>query len=207
MAIIRIRTLEVLGATIERLCPELQGLVCAGPAEHPKKLVFPSLSIIPIRYNFLPDQDGDIFQEYDNARAVFRVGRYEALLQLRIGAKTARERYKLEHAVSQIFVSQRGRPGILVLQIADCHNATVAFELEYTQWQNEWAFDKEWYSLTAVTAQVPALVERGGIHTIEDLRSCFVEDIDTAFASLPAGALECITIAQDGTITLSSPTP
>ncbi len=207
MAILRIRALEVLGAVIERLCPRLEDKVCAGPAEHPKRSKLPSLSIVPVSWNFLPDQDGEIFMEdEDSPTAVFRVGRHEALLQLRIGARSARERYTLEHAVSQIFVSQRRRPGILVVNVTACHNATVAYELERTEWNGE-AFSKEWYSVVTVNCIIPALVERGGQYTIQDLRSCLTEDLTTPFDQLPASALECVQINEDGSITASSPTP
>lgn len=208
MAVLRIRTLEVLAATIERLCPDLQGRVCAGPAEHPKRLGFPSLAIIPAAYSFFPDQDGEVWFCPDAGNtAVFKVGRHEATIQLRLGAKTARQRYALEHAVSQIFISQRRRPGVLVVQVPDCWNAVVAYEFDQTEWRNELAFDKQWYSIASVTVQLPALVERGGVYTIEELRSCFTEDLSTPIESVPAAQVECVSIDESGNITVASPSP
>ena len=136
MAIIRIRVLEVLGATIERLCPALAGLVRSGAAEHPKKQVWPTLTITPASWKFYPDQDYDVWSEPGDSRAVFNVGRHEALLQLSIATRNQRQRHELEHAVAQVFVAQEGRPGILVVRIADCDNALVAYEMDDAAWQD-----------------------------------------------------------------------
>lgn len=205
MAVIRLRALECLGATIARLCPELNGNICVGQAEHPKKQQLPHLSIIPARWDFFPDQDGDIHAEIGETVAVFNVGQHVATVQLRVGARNSRVRAKLEHGISQIFVMQEHRPGVLLINLADCHDALVAFELDSTEWENDLAFDKEFYSIIVVETHIPALVERGGVYTIDEIRSCLTEDMN-AYAEIPASAIDCVAIDENGNITASTPT-
>lgn len=207
--IIRIRAIEVLVDLLEKQCPELMGRIHAGAVEHPHRQSSPCLVVSPTdAYEFHPDQDGNIvYAPEGGTTAVFKVGRHEAVIQLRLLTKTSRERYRFEDRLSQLFIGSRHRPGVVVVTIPDCWNAVIAYELEETMWKNEFAFDKEWFSILEVTMQIPALVERGGMYDIEDLRSCFTEDVDSDFADIPSTVIDCVQVAADGTITAASQTP
>ena len=201
MSVIRLRVLEVLRDCVARLVPELEGHICAGHAEANHKLEWPNLSLVPVSWRFHPDQDGEVYTDLGPGRAVYVVGRHEALIQMRLGARTMRERARLEHLVTQVFVSQHLRPGVLVVRIRDCQQAVVAYEFDDTEWKDEAAFEREWYSIIEVVAQVPALVERGGYYTIEEIRSTFTQDLSTPAASLPAESLSTVRIDENGIIT------
>lgn len=204
MAVIRIRVLEALASVIGRCVPELEGHICAGPAEGTHKLEWPHLVITAASWAFKPNQDGDVWQDLGPSRAVFNVGHHSCLLQLRLGASSANKRAALEHAVSQVFISQPMRPGVLVVTLPDIHCAVVAYEFDSTEWHDENAFDKAWYSIAVVEAQVPALVERGGVYTLEEIRSSFTEDVTTDPGSdISADALFTVGIDENGLITAS----
>ena len=195
--IIRIRALEALAATIERLVPQLEGLVRAGHAEHPKKQEWPTLTIIPTSWRFFPDQDDTEHSIESASKAVINVGRHEAVVQLIIAARSSRKRYELEHAITQVFVSQEGHPGTL----PDLFDALIAYEMDESAWADEMAFDKVWRSIMTVTCIIPALVERGAVYTINEIRVSLTEDLLTPFASLPSSEIETVSIDENGDLT------
>ena len=201
MSVIRIRILEILACYIQDAIPELRCKVIAGPAEAPQKLQFPHLSITAIRYKFFPDQEELWHEQPTTSCAVLRVGRHEGFVQLRLGATTHRKRAYLEQKLLDLFLVQQGRPGILVTQIPDCFDATVAWELEGDEWENEKAFDKSWFSILTVTVQVPALVTRPGVYSIEELRVGLTEDLDSPVDLIPTSAIEETIVNEDGTMT------
>jgi len=208
MAVLRYEALRLLAACISDAVPALRGKICAGPAESPKKLTFPSLSLLPVSFKFMPDQAAEPYQLGDpdttvhvDGKVLLNVGRHEGLIQLRLGAQTARLRAELEEQILAVFLGRPGSPGVLVTAVPQCHNATVAWELDTDEWVNERAFDKKWYSLMTITAQLPALVTRGSVYTIEELRITLTDDLSLPIAQVPADQQETIDVAQDGTIT------
>lgn len=220
--IIKLRALERLKCIIESEIPSLKCKVFAGPATKNQKKVFPFVSISPTRFSFFPDQSScqDPVTKLEMSAgpkiAVFNVGRWEGILDIRIGTKNPFQRYELEHHLEQLFLGDASgvdssrpddgacmRPGVLLADIPECHFARVAFELESDTWDNEMAFSNEWMSVLRVRVQIPALVCKGPIHTIENLQLCLTADLDTAVTSgsLPADT-ETVQIADDGTITI-----
>lgn len=197
---IRMRAVEALAATIASLIPELEDQICAGPSGPEHKMAFPHLVILPVRYTFQPNQE-EHWQDVGSEGAVFRIGAYEGLYQLRLGAKTSRQRAELEEKLSQVFYRTEGHPGVLLIQVADYWGAQVAYEINESEWENELAFDREWYSIITVDVTAPVLVERGGVYTIEEIRLSLAEDMETSFDALPAGAVESVSIDENGTIT------
>jgi hypothetical protein len=200
--------LKILAECIEDRVPALRNKICKGPAESPKKLGFPSLAIIPVKFRFFPDQAAEIYQltgrsveGHPPGTVLLNVGRHEGTIQLRLGATTARQRAELEEAVLQVFLERPGSPGVLVTPIPQCHNAIVAWELDTDEWENERAFDKKWYSIMTVAAQLPAFVTRGSVHTIEELRLTLTDDLSSDITSVPADQQETVAIAEDGTLT------
>ena len=201
MSLIRIRALQKLADQIALCVPALKGKICGGAAEAPKRLGFPSLGIYAVRFRYFPDQ-ALLFKETGLSTAVFNVGRVEATVQLRLGAQTAQRRYELEQQIMEnVFWADLSRPGVVLFSVEDCHDAVVAFEADAEEWDDERAFDKKWYSTMTVMAQLPALVRKGGIPTMEEIRLTLTEDLSTPIESIPAGEQETVSIATDGTIT------
>ena len=88
----------------------------------------------------------------------------------------------------------------LVTAVPECHDATVAWELDTDEWEDEKAFDKKWYSVMTVAAQLPVLVTREGVPKIEEVRVSLTENLDADFDQLPSSSLETVTVNEDGTI-------
>lgn len=204
--IIRIEALGRLARAIEACVPELKGQICAGPAEAPHRLSFPSLSINPVRFQYFPDQ-ARVWCSPSASRVVLDVGRVEGTVQLRLGTTTAKQRYALEQAIlEKIFWSDPDRPGVAVYTLSNAHDAVVAYELDENTWQNEKAFDKQWYSVMAMSLQLPALVEKGGVYNVEEVRLTLTDDLTAPIASVPANSKETVSVDEEGALTpVSSP--
>jgi hypothetical protein len=199
MAVLRTHAMDALKACIALYVPELQGKICAGPTEAPKTRVWPHLAIYPVRFSYFPNQAHE-HKELGASKVVMNVGRHEGLVQLRLGATTHNRRIELEEKVINVFLRTPGRPGVLVTEIAACHDATVAWELDTDEWQNELAFSKQWFSLLTVLVQIPALVTREGVYSIEELRLTLTEDLTTPYDDLPASQQETVKLLEDGSL-------
>lgn len=197
MAVIRTHAMNRLVAAIEAAVPELRGKVCK-MSEPNQARAWPTLQILPIGFKYFPMQEHE-HKELGTSRLVVDVGRHEGTVQLRLGAITPQKRWDLEDEILDIFLSQEGRPGVLVTEIEEVHDAVVAWELDADEWENEKVFTKKFFSVMTVTAQIPALVTRDGVYTIEHLRMTLTEDLD--FDDLPAGWYETVTIDGNGGLT------
>jgi len=200
MAVVRVEALRKLGKAITCAIPELEGRICFGQAAPNHTLDFPSIAIDPRRWKYFPDQASEQFEPSPSA-VVMNVGRHEADIEIRIGHKTLFQRYELEQKVLDLFLGTPGHPGILLTQITACEalgHWTAAWELEADEWQDERAFDQQFYSLIAVTGIIPALVTRREVHTIEQLQLGL--DLSGQDSTLPISAVEIVQINPDGTI-------
>jgi len=211
MAILRLEALNELAQCIAERIPALKGRICAGPAESPHRLQFPSLVIDPVRFRYFPDQAAEPTELSEPAptgippkTVLLNVGRHEGTVQLRLGAGTKRLRAELEQKILNLFLEREGAPGVLVMTVPQCHNALIAWELDTDEWENEKAFDKKWYSVLTVAAQIPALVTRGSVHTIEEIRLTLTEDLQAPISDVPASAQETVTISTDGTVSTAA---
>lgn len=223
--IIKIQALDRLADIIGCEIKELRGKICVGPATRDKRLRFPSLSLIPQRFSFLPDQaderDHVIGADYSFGprTAIFNVGLWQGVIELRLGEKTPRKRYELEYKLEQVFLGNAHgadlptrddragrewmRPGIILIDVPECDNARCAFELEDDTWENEKVFSNEWYSVMRITANIPALVKAKNIPIISNLQLSLTHDLNTVVAS-PADAdalpdIETVQVLEDGT--------
>lgn len=204
MSLLRIKAAEVLGAIIEATVPELSGMVCAGPSEEGHKRRLPSISIIPINFKFSPDQEEE-WKELGNNRLILNVGRYDAFFQLQVGAKSTYVRAQLEQAVMNVFFSQEGRSGVLVVDIADCHDAIVGYELDQQSWQDEAGFSDKWFSTINLNVVMPVLIERGNVFTMDEIRICLRADTAAEFSEISTAIQECVAVDENGCVTLSTP--
>lgn len=222
---IKIAALDRLAEVLGREIKGLRNRICVGPATRDKKLAFPSLALLPQRFTFLPHQADerdhvrDVDRSFGPRTAIFEVGTWQGLVEIRIGSKVARERYKMEYEVEQVFLGNADgtapdaqdvagqnwmRPGIILIDVPDCDNARCAFELSDDVWENEKVFSNEWYSVMRVVANIPALVRAKNVPSIDELSLSLTQDLETVVTTAAeADALsdiETVAVASDGTI-------
>jgi hypothetical protein len=202
MSLLRIRASEVLAAIIQKACPEIE--VCAGPSEDGHKRKFPSIAIKPIKWDFSPDQE-DEWKEIGDNRIILNVGRYDAMYQIQVGAKNPYVRAEIEQFVLDLFFQREGSPGIIVVDIADCHDAIVAYELGSQMWLDEAGFSDKWFSTININVAMPVLVERGNVFTMNEIRICLRADTAAEFSEISTATQECVAVDEDGCVTLSTP--
>lgn len=184
MSLIRIRALEVFRDKIECAVPALVGKVCAGQNKHPHMVDYPHCSVMLMRGQYLPDQ-ACLHSSPSPSTAVYRVGRIEATAQIRLGSANCDERYILGDAIlNEVFMQDCLRPGICTFNVPDCYDALVAWELENWSWDDEFAFNNKWYSVLTCTAQIPVLVRKGGVYSIDEICLQFTEDLQTEVSLL-----------------------
>lgn len=206
MGVVRLEAMRGLQNAIVTAAPKLEGHIFVGQAPPDKKACFPALVIDPVRFRYFPDQADEHFDSGAD-RVVLRVGRHEGTIQLRLGAATFGERCELEQKLLDLFLSQEMRPGVLLTEITACPDLgdfVAAWEFEDDQWSDERAFDKEYWSIMTVTAQIPALVARGGVYRIEDLRLGITDDFVTAYTSSTfdtSSKVKRVRINENGTLT------
>lgn len=198
MGCVKLESMMALAAFIECAVPELRDRVCVGQAEAGHELELPSLAIIaPSRWRYSPEQADDVHSP-DSARAVFDTGRHLATIQLRLGAATTGERYELEAKVLALFlgggavddVNGELHPGVLrtpVTTLPEYGTWMACWELDDEEWDDEKAFDQEFYSVIVVEGVVPALVIKQGVYPLRELRTS-VTDLDTG-AEIAASTL------------------
>lgn len=212
MAVIKIKALQRLADLVACEIKELKGSICAGPATNNHQLGFPSLSIVPERFSFIPNQPSEYNYVTKQDRCpspvtvVMDVGRWEGEIVMRLGAKTPFKRYELEHQIEQLFLGDvtgaspdalaRFRPGILLVDVPECNDARIAFELQNDTWRDEKVFANKWFSELRILAQIPALVPWKPVYTIDTLQLSLTEDLETAVPDS-----ETVQINADGSIT------
>lgn len=206
-SIVRIEALKALKAMIETAVPALVGKVKVSQAAPGVEQTYPTLTIMPGTWRYEPYGEAEQATIGDPAdgNVVFNVGAHSAPVQLRIVAATIGERMALEQEVTNLFMSQELRAGILVVPVTSCPDLSdwiAAFEYESDQWIDADAFDRKLESLIIVNGCIPALVARTEVYEINDLALGLTPDFDTAFTTdtmVPPG-VELVLINQDGTI-------
>lgn len=212
---IKLKALTRLQELIECEVKELKGKICSGPSGRDHRLKFPSLSITTRRFNYLPNQaDSSNYVTGSDYLAsgkggVFNVGDWQGTVELRLGAKTPSVRYDLENKIEQIFLGGRHfidsrypladsddclRPGVVLIDVPECSNARIAYELEDDTWNNEKVFSNQWYSIMRVRATLPALVCKPLVHTMDNIRVKLDSNLDTVTDFT-------FQVNEDGTIT------
>lgn len=221
---IKIHALDRLAEIIACEVKELRGNICVGPGSRDHKQKFPHLSIIPQKFSFDPSQADETDYVRNEVRsfgprtAVFEVGTWIGTIELRLGARTARQRYELEYKIEQVFLGNVDgtapdardiagenwlRPGVILIDTPECDNARSAFELEDDTWENEKVFTSELYSLMNIQANIPALVRAKNIPDIDTLTLHLTQDLETVVATpaeVEAINKESVLVREDGSI-------
>jgi hypothetical protein len=170
MCNVRIEALRSLADAISGVTPGLSP--CVGQVPPGKMQAFPTVAIVPSTWKYMPEQAEE---RYDPApdRVVMNVGKHEAIVQIRIGSTSPGARYDLEQKILDVFLSGELHPGVLMTTITNCEELgpfQASWELEDDHWQDEHAFDGQFWTLIQITGSLPALVTRTGAHTIEQLQ-------------------------------------
>lgn len=228
--IIKINALDRLREVITCEVPTLRGKICVGSATRDRKLKFPHVSLIAGRFKFVPHQADerdhvrDVDRSFGPRTAVFDVGLWQGPVEIKIGAKSAEERWALEYYIEQVFLGNASgtapdakdvagtnwmRPGIILIDVPECDNARCAFELDEDSWENEKVFANEWYSSMQVIANIPALVRAKCVPDMDTLELSLTHDLDTVVTS-PAEAdalpdVESVEVQEDGSIIIAVP--
>lgn len=135
-------------------------------------------------------------------RIVVRKGWHMGLVQLRLGARSDKERARLEQRILEVFAAVGGD---LLAQVPDCANAWHKWEMGESTWRDGAAFDKVLESELDLQAVHPLLVEVRNVRIMETVQLRFTEDLTTAFDSIPSGRIEAFNIQPDGTIERVAP--
>jgi len=203
--VVRLDAFEQLASVIGSMVPELAGNICAWPSEPTHRLGTTSLAINPTRFRYQAAQAG-VLATPDYATQIEVVGQHQVDIELRLNAPTMRQRAILEDKVLQVFTSQELSPGILSFTMSGCWSAVAAFQLSGEDWAGERVFDKKWYTTIDITGFIPALVTRGGVYTIEQLRLGLMHDATgeldatrTPATFLTDDDIEVAQVEEDGT--------
>lgn len=201
MSVVKLDALAALQCAIADAVPDLDGRICVGIGPPGHKLAFPSLAIDPVRFSYKPYQAAELPTATPD-RVVMDVGLHEVMVQLRITAANAQQRYELEQAVTDLFLSQPLRPGVLVTPLSGCYllsdfQATWIFD--DAEWGNGMAFEQVYESTITVLGEIPALVTRMGAWSIQHLQLGLTRSITNpppAFVATPT--FEIVEATADG---------
>lgn len=180
--VIRMEALKGLRAQLAAAIPDLEYQIRAGqaPPNTPRK--FPCLNIYPTRWTYDPSQEAEVLDPGADApaddRLILNVGEFTATIQLRLSTATLDQRDSFEDKILNVFLSQEGRPGILITPVSsmpELGNWVAAWELEGDEWNDAKAFDNEFDSIIEVTGIIPALVNRAGVFRMDEIRLGFTE--------------------------------
>jgi hypothetical protein len=198
--IIQLDAFQALADYLESEIPELAGKVAAHPLDPNVQMPMESVGIEPNVFKFHPDQ-AEFVASVSFDTIIESVGYHEVDCRLMLVAPTARKRAVLAEKVVNAFLSPELSPGVIALSIPQAYSQIVTWELVSYEWEPERVFDKKWYSTLDIKANIPALVTRGGVYTIEELRIAIYhdtsEDLDTV---VNFDDLEVIFISEDGEI-------
>lgn len=205
-SIIRIAAFDLLAEFIQANVPALSE-VCGMQADPETRELDDSLGITPTRWKYNPNQAKQIASAtYDTV--VEEVGWHDVDVELKLRTETPYWRSVLEHRIVDLFLKQELSPGVISMPVPKCWNANIAWELGGEEWEPERVFDKQWYSTLTINGQIPALVTRGGVYTIDQLKLGLYEDpssdLDTAVTVDTFDTkvdIERYEIEQDGTFT------
>ena len=206
VSVVRIEALKALAAVIEAAVPDLAGKVLTEQQPPGAVQTYPTLTLVVGRLKYFPDQESEYATIGDPAdgNVVYNVGDRIGPLQLRLVASTIGQRRQLEQQITNLFLSQEMRPGILVVPVTTCPELSdwiAAFEYEDDEWFDASAFDRKLESLIVVTAIIPALVARTGVRVIDRLVLGLTEDMTKPFTAdtMVPPDVETVLINQDGT--------
>lgn len=167
---------KALAAHLEAAIPALAGKVHTVSAEPEEYAAYPSLYILPGKMT--PELLGE--EEVDDSAEdtlLVEIGDWTGTWELRIPGKTPLEREELEQQVLDAFFAREGAGALIEVSIQRVvaggvttqHTATASFGIDASEWSEEFSFSKKRFSFLDVSAEIPILVLRTNIPTINEL--------------------------------------
>lgn len=195
MAVLRLEALRQLELAIEAAVPALRNRVTRwAPRQTPS---FPGLELIPSKFTYHPDQARAVHRS-SPGEVVYNVGRHEGIVQLRLAGQDPEMRAEVEQLLLDLFTGSKGHPGALITPVTTVPGlgaATCVWELEEEDWDDANGWTAGFWSTLTITAQIPALVTRGGTFTIRTLKLA----LDVTRGK-PLGGVT-VRVDSDGTLT------
>jgi hypothetical protein len=190
--------MEALKASIEDAIPGLH--VHTRQQGPDRKVEFPCLTLLPRSFTFDPFQEDEVSSPTSD-KALVDVGVFKGRVEMRLMVRNEGEQEEYEDALIDLFLSQEGRPGVLVAQteplllrgVPTLHEAPVAFVLSDAEWNEEMVFDKQRFTYLDLDVVYPALVLREERYDITSLRLAFTEDLTSEDPTT-----EDVTVTEDG---------
>lgn len=202
MSVVKLDALAALQCALTEAVPDLDGRICVGIGPPGHKLAFPSLAIDPVRFSYKPYQAAELATKAVD-RVVMDVGIHEVMVQLRITASNAQQRYELEQAVTDLFLSQPLTPGVLVTPVSGCYllsDFQSTWIFDDSEWGNGMAFEQVYESTITVLGEIPALVTRMDAYPIRHLQLGLTHDMSSPPPAFVAtSTFEIIEATSDGT--------
>lgn len=185
----------------DNLPPSLGVTIAAGAADPEDRLVTPTIRLLPQDFEFIPFQE-DSVDDSPADRHLIDVGEFVGDIEMRLVGCSGETRETLEDSVTNLFLAQELRPGVIVAQTrpvtvggwSTAYTASCAYILESAIWHDEAAFSKRRYTYLTISTVYPALVMRKPDYTINELIAAFNMDLEDAVQ-------EQISIDEDGNIT------
>lgn len=192
------------------LPPTVDVGACAADWEEPTK--FPAVRILPGKFTFDSWQE----EEVDDTQAdklFLQVGEFVGNVEIRVSARSRREREVVEDLVTHYFLERPYTPGTQITILPEAlvggcvtsYKAFCAFTLEDSDWREEMVFSSKRFSFLDVEATFPALIVRKNVFTIEQLVLVLEADVRADVNVVPTDPTtiggEDLIVNEDGTTT------
>lgn len=206
MSLIKESACVALANFLEESIPSIEGKVFYQAADEEELAKFPSVVILPNTMKFTPWIEDEL-DDSDPTRLIASVGDFEGTVEIRVYAKSPRERAKIEQRIVDTFLAREGAPGVIVAQTEplDMHvagggeevtlySASVAYTLSDETWHEERVFDKKRFDYMEIEMIFPALVARN-VYDIDTLEVAIAFDLNASTAD------EVVIVNDDGSLT------
>lgn len=171
---------------------------------------FPCVAILPTMITFNPFQAAEVWSQdpdelpfVDDGKTLMNIGEFTGGYELRVYAKSVPERERLEDKILHALMAEPGRHGVVSLltptvtvnSLVTLYQAPVAFMLDRTEWEEEFAFENRRFSFIELDVAYPALVTYDA-YTIFTMVAALTNALDS---DTP---VEQITVDDDGITSL-----
>jgi hypothetical protein len=213
-SLIKQAAMQVLAATIGgylATVPDgapLAGRIFVEPAEQGDAAAFPSLRLLPGRFRFERHQDS-VEEQLTPQLQLVKCGELVGTMMLRVSETHVVPRERLEQIVRSAFFQEeevQGRilgtlPPLTLGGVMTTSEATIAFDLDTEDWDDERVFAERLYADLAVEATFPVLVVRSG-EQLTDLVVLVQAAIGADLSQdIPDALSREIQVLEDGTVT------
>lgn len=184
--------LDSIASAISAAIPALTGRCAGGEDDEEVLAAMPALRVVELGgFKFEPTQEQHLSAPENETWLLATVGWFSGDVELRLYARSRKERNDLEESLRQLFLGGvEDQPGLLrattpeltIGDVATLATTTIACELDNEDWREEFVFAKKRYSFLRCVAEWPALLVRTGIPTITELQLQLAFSLDATTA-------------------------